>query len=133
VYLEDEGGGEALLEGVVVAEADQEVVQPMDLCEDMAPGTISVEGIKTFTTGAVAADLSLALVEVPDIHIKEVRLSEVAIRVICPQIAAIDLMVAVVLPLGQEKVLCHPVLAVRRMKTGGHLRISKLLAWRYLA
>ena len=122
-YLEDEVE-EAL--SVVVAEVDQEEVHPMDLCEDMAPGTILVEG----TTGVVA-DLSLVL-GVLDIHTKGVRHSEAAIRDICPRIAAIDLMAEVVLPLDQEKVLCHPVLAGRKMKTGEHLRISKLLAWQYL-
>ena len=109
----------------VVAEVDQEVY-PMDLREDMAPGTILVEG----ATGVVV-DLSLAL-GVLDIHTKGVRHSEAAIRDICPLIAAIDLMAEVVLLLGQEKVLCRPVLVGRRMKTGEHLRISKLLAWRYL-
>jgi hypothetical protein len=110
---------------VVVAEVDQEEVHPMDLCEDMAPGTILVE----VTTGVVA-DLSLVL-GVLDIHTKGVH-SEAAIRDICPRIAVIDLMAEVALPLGQEKVLCRPVLAGRRMKIGEHLRISKLLAWRYL-
>ena len=108
----------------VVAEVDQEVY-PMDLREDMAPGTILVEG----ATGVVV-DLSLAL-GVLDIHTKGVRHSEAAIRDICRRIAAIDLMVEVVLLSGQEKVLC-PVLVGRRMKTGEHLRISKLLGLRYL-
>ena len=76
---------------VVVAEVDQEEVRPMDLCEDMAPGIILVEG----TTGVV--DLSLAL-GVLDIHTKGVRHSEAAIRDIRPRIAAIELMAEVVLP-----------------------------------
>ena len=78
---------------VVVAEVDQEEVHPMGLSEDMAPGTILVEG----TTGVVA-DLSLAL-GVQGIHTKGVRHSEAAIRDICPRIAEIDLMAEVVLPL----------------------------------
>jgi hypothetical protein len=131
-YLEDEVEAEALLEEAVVVEVDQGEVHPMDLFEDMVPGTILVEETKIFTTGAVAA-LSPALVGVLDIHTKGVRLSEAAIRDICLRIVAIVLMGAVVLSLGQEKVLCRLVLAVRRMKTGGHLRISKLLAWQYLA
>jgi hypothetical protein len=98
----------------------------MDLCEGMAPGIILVEG----ATGVVV-DHSIAL-GVPDIHIKEVRHSEVEIREICPRIAAIDPMAEVVLPLDQEKELCRPILVGKRMKTGEHLRISKLLAWRYL-
>lgn len=109
---------------------DPEEANPMDLYEDMVPGTILVGETKTFTTGAVA-DLSLALVGVLDIHIKAVRLFEAAIRVICLPIAAIDL-TEMVLSLGQEKVPCRPVLAVRRMKIGEPSRISKLLAWQYL-
>ena len=78
---------------VVVAEVVPEEVYPMDLCEDMAPGTILVEE----TTGVVVVvDLSLAL-GVLDIHTKEVRHSEAAIKDKCPRIAAIDLTAEVVL------------------------------------